>query len=151
MKRHFLKYFLAGWLAFSMLTGAKAQVGLCPNNLDFEQGDFSNWICRAGGAGGPYPLPLTGPIAGRHTIIDRLTAGTDPFGFFPEICPNGSNYSLKLGNHQTGAQAESISYTYAIPAGLSNFSMLFFYAVVIESPGHIPANQPRFRARIIDI
>ena len=150
MRRNLFKYFFFILLGGSSFTAPKAQPGFCPSNLDFEQGDFSNWVCRAGSATS-FPLPVTGPIPGRHTIIDRLTAGTDPFGFFPEICPNGSGYSMKLGNHTPGTQAESISYTYSIPATLSAFSMLFYYAVVIESPGHPPANQPRFRARIIDI
>lgn len=133
-----------------MMLNARAQGGLCPSNLDFETGDFSGWICRAGVTAN-NPLPITGPIPGRHTIISAATAGLDPFGFFPEISPLGSAYSVKLGNHQTQAQAESISYTYAIPSNLSVFSMLIYYAVVIESPGHTPANQPRFQARIIDV
>lgn len=128
----------------------QAQGGLCPSNLDFELGDFSGWECRAGTTSS-NPMPITGPIPGRHTIISQATAGIDPFGFFPTLCPNGSNYSVKLGNHQTGAQAESISYTYTIPSHLTVFSMLIYYAVVLESPGHVPANQPRFQARIIDV
>lgn len=133
-----------------MMLNARAQGGLCPSNLDFETGDFSGWLCRAGVTAN-NPLPITGPIPGRHTIISAATAGLDPFGFFPEISPLGSAYSVKLGNHQTQAQAESISYTYAIPSTLSVFSMMIYYAVVIESPGHTPANQPRFQARIIDV
>jgi gliding motility-associated-like protein len=137
-------------LGSSLFITAKAQTGFCPPNLDFEGGDFSNWVCRAGSANS-FPLPVTGPISGRHTIINRIGAGIDPYGFFPEISPNGSSYSVKLGNHSPGTQAESISYTYSIPASLTVFSMIFYYAVVIESPGHIPANQPRFKARIIDL
>ena len=128
----------------------KAQTGLCPSNLDFEMGDFSGWECRAGHFP-DNPLPLTGPIPDRHTIISAANAGLDPYGFFPTLCPNGSNYSVRLGNHQTGAEAESISYTYTIPSNLSVFSMLINYACVLESPGHTYANQPRFIARIIDV
>jgi gliding motility-associated-like protein len=137
-------------LGSGFISAAHAQPGFCPPNLDFEKGDFSGWVCRAGSALS-FPLPITGPLPTRHTIINALTAGIDPFGQFPELCPNGSGFSVKLGNHQTGAQAESISYTYTIPSTLTTFSMLFYYAVVIESPGHTLANQPRFRARIIDV
>lgn len=130
---------------------AKAQTGLCPSNLDFEMGDFTGWECRAGTVF-DNPLPLTGPIPGRHTIISASNAGFDPFGFFPTLCPNGSNYSVKLGNQQPGSQSESISYTYAIPSTLTTFSMLFHYAVVLENPANHPLqNQPRFQARIIDV
>src|SRR6185503_3184359 len=57
------------------------------------------------------------------------------------------------GNFNTGKEAESISYTYTIPATATNFSMLFYYAVVLENPaGHNPITlQPRFQARIIDV
>ncbi len=150
MRRNFTRYIFLYFLTGIFFTGSNAQPGFCPSNLDFELGDFSGWECRAGSATS-FPLPITPPIPGRHTIINRLTAGTDPYGFFPEICPNGSDYSVKLGNHTPGTQAESISYTYTIPSTLTVFSMLFYYAVVIEAPGHIPANQPRFKARIIDM
>ena len=150
MGRKFIKYLYYFLLTGCSFTAATAQPGFCPSNLDFEQGDFSGWVCRAGSATS-FPLPVTGPIPGRHTIINRITAGIDPFGFFPQIAPNGSGYSVKLGNQSAGTQAESISYTYTIPSSLTVFSMLFYYAVVIESPGHVPANQPRFRARIIDV
>ncbi|MEP6700001.1 MAG: PKD domain-containing protein [Bacteroidota bacterium] len=145
-----VKYFFLAILFFNSFGTANAQGGLCPSNLDFEAGNFSGWVCRAG-SGLSFPLPVTGPIPGRHTIIDATTAGIDPFGFFPEICPNGSGFSVKLGNQTAGSQAESISYTYTIPSTLTVFSMLFYYAIVLESPGHTPANQPRFRARIIDL
>lgn len=144
------KFFIAALTLLYCNISSFGQTGLCPSNLDFELGDFTGWECRAGSTSN-NPLPLTGPIPGRHTIISAATAGTDPFGFFPELCPNGSGYSVKLGNQQAGAQAESISYNYTIPSTLSTFSMLFHYAVVLESPGHVPANQPRFQARIIDV
>ncbi|MGQ0739099.1 MAG: PKD domain-containing protein [Bacteroidota bacterium] len=144
-------YLLSVLLAVCFCTKSNAQSGLCPSNLDVELGDFSGWVCRYGVTADPLPLPNIGIQPGRHTIIDATTAGTDPFGLFPEMCPNGSNYCVKLGNSQTGAQAESISYTYTIPSTVSNFSMLFYYAVVLQDPGHIPANQPRFMARIVDV
>ncbi|MFZ9387529.1 MAG: PKD domain-containing protein [Chitinophagaceae bacterium] len=146
-----MKYLITLFFATLFFVPAGAQGGLCPSNLDFELGDFSGWVCRAGTANN-YPLPLTGPVPGRHTIIDAATAGADPFGFFPQLCPNGSNYSVKLGNQVNGSQAESISFTYTIPSLVPSFSMLFYYAVVLENPaGHPLQNQPRFRARIIDV
>lgn len=129
---------------------SKAQTGLCPSNLDFEQNNFTGWDCWTWSV--PNPTPVYGPVFNRHTIIDAATAGTDPFGFFPTLCPNGSGHSLRLGNFNTGSERESISYTYTIPLTASNFSMLFYYAVVLEDPASHPLpNQPRFQARIIDV
>lgn len=129
-------------------------MGLCPSNLDFESGNFTGWECRYGASTNPLnaPLPNIGEIPGKHTIISAATAITDPFGFFPQISPLGSAYSVKLGNHSGGGEAESISYTYTIPATLTTFSILMYYAVVIESSGHpVLSQQPRFQARIKDV
>jgi gliding motility-associated-like protein len=151
MRHRLFRYFFCLALVSCFNTKVIAQTGLCPSNLDIELGDFTGWVCRYGVTANPLPLPNVGIQPGRHTIINAATSGTDPYGFFPEMCPNGSNYCVKLGNNQTGAQAESVSYTYTIPSTVSNFSMLFYYAVVLQDPGHVPANQPRFMARIVDV
>jgi gliding motility-associated-like protein len=144
-------------LLSSVATGyLNAQAGLCPPNLDFEFGDFTNWTCKSGtvsSAGNINTLNLstTAPIPGRHTIIDATNAGTDIYGGFPQLCPNGSGHSVMLGNAVGGAQAESISYTYSIPSTLTTFSILFHYAIVLQDPSHLPYQQPRFRANIKDL
>lgn len=135
---------------------AASQAGLCPSNLDFETGDFTNWECRWGYVDAPgnvntVHLDNLGQVPGRHSIISRATAGIDPYGRFPEICPNGSGYSVRLGSSGGGHEAESISYTYTIPSTLTVFSMLFHYAVVLQDPNHNAWEQPRFRARITDL
>lgn len=146
-----IQYLFALILGIFTACQVKAQAGLCPSNLNFESGDFTGWECRTGSASNALPLPTVGIVPGRHTIISAATAGTDPYGRFPEMCPNGSNYCVKLGNAQVGGLAESISYTYSIPASLTVFSMLFHYAIVLQNPNHTAAQQPRFRARIIDV
>jgi len=142
---------------------AKAQAGLCPPNLDFEAGDFTNWVCRAGTVsvvGGINTVTWSSigpPVFDRHTIITLGSAGTDPWGGFPEICPNGSGFSAKLGNGTAtlnggiGREASGASYTYTIPASSTVFSIFFHYAVVLQNPTHSPEQQPRFRARIRDL
>lgn len=152
MLLRFTKKILIGLLFLVVARPGSAQVGLCPSNLDFELGDFTGWECRWGKTFDGLPLPNVGPAFGRHTIITSATAGTDFYGGFPELCPNGSGFSLKLGNHATGRDMESVSYTYTIPSTLSKFSMIFNYAVVIQEPvnPHSTLEQPRFRARITD-
>ena len=104
MRRKFTKYILIVLLVFCSMTGVKAQVGLCPDNLDFEMGDFSNWICKQGTVGlvgGINTITWTSsgpPLPTFQTMISQLTAGFDPWGGFPTLCPNGSNYSVLLGN-----------------------------------------------------
>ena len=144
---------------------SRAQSGFCPPNMDFEMGDFSNWICRAGTVGvdpgtGLNTITWTSigpPVFDRHSIVTQAMAGVDPYGGFPRICPNGSGFSAKLGNGTAslnggvGREASGISYTYTIPVGVTQFSIFFHYAVVLENPTHTTEAQPRFRARIRDL
>jgi hypothetical protein len=73
-----LLLFVAGNVQYS-----KAQTGLCPSNLDFELGNFTNWACRTGSVDGAGNLILapTPPIPGKHTII-TAPGGVDPYGGF---------------------------------------------------------------------
>jgi gliding motility-associated-like protein len=142
---------LAGFLPMSAFSQA-----LCPPNLDFEQGDFSNWECRTGvvsGANNSNQITWlgVGEMFNRHTIIPANSGNLDPFGLFPENCPNGSGYSIRLGNSQSGGQAEGIFYTYTIPANVTQFSIIYYYAIVLQDPNHVQHEQPRFMARIVDV
>ncbi|MFX4906820.1 hypothetical protein ABTB94_20830, partial [Acinetobacter baumannii] len=66
-------------------------------------------------------------------------------------CPNGSDYSIKLGNEQTGAQAERVSYEFTIPANQNIFSIIYNYAVVFQNPNHQNFEQPKFTANVYDV
>jgi len=142
------------WSCFHFLHASAQNV--CPPNLDFEDGNFNNWTSKAGsvttsGSNNTIILSTTPPLAGRHTIISYTDTSTDKYGHFPVLCPNGSGYSVKLGNEQTGSQAEGIFYTYNIPVTATNFAILYNYAVVFQNPDHSAYEQPRFRARIINL
>jgi gliding motility-associated-like protein len=150
--RLFVTLIFTAWL----FVKADAQAGICPDNLDFERGDFTNWFCQTGDvivSGGVNKIIWTGAgqVNNRHTIIPAATAGRDTYGRFARNCPNGSGFSVQLGNNSGGHQAESISYTYTIPATATVFSILFNYAVVFQDPNHLPEEQPRFRAKITDL
>jgi gliding motility-associated-like protein len=134
----------------------RAQLNICPPNLDFEQGNFNFWECKVGscsGAGGVNVVNWsgTGPQPGRHDIIPSTNTSVDPYGGFPIVCPNGSGYSVRLGNPGTGSQAEGLFYTYTIPTTVTKFSIFYWYAVVLQDPNHPPFQQPRFQARIVDV
>lgn len=138
------------------LSGAHSQT-TCPPNLDFESGDFTNWECFIGTTdtiGGKNRMNLHSslPVPGRHTIIAAASnPGNDYYGGFPRICPYGGNYSVKLGNEGTGAEAEGISYTFVVPTSVDTFTFTYFYAVVLEDPAHNPPEQPRFFVTAYDV
>ncbi len=137
------------------ITDSQAQGIICPPNLDFEKGDFTNWECSVGyvvsnSGNNIVTLGTTGP-GSVHTIIPASNRDMDEYGLFPKSCPNGSGFSVKLGNDIGGHEAEGLSYTYTIPAGVNRFSIIYNYAVVLQNPSHQPSEQPRFRAKVIDV
>ena len=122
----------------------RAQQNACPN-VDVSQGNFTNW----NGYTGSYYSPGTtfGIVNGRHTVISQQ--GTDPntCNQLPLI-PSGHTKSIKLGNPGTGAQAEQLVYSIQVTPQSSLF--IYKYAVVLENPGHIPAQQPKFETKILN-
>lgn len=132
----------------------KAGAQGCPPNIDFETGTFNNWECFIGStsaAGGVNTINLTlsSPMPRRHTITTGT--GLDPYGNFPEVCPYGGTYSVKLGNDSAGRGAEAISYTFTVPPTQDTFSFTYFYAIVFQDPNHPTSQQPRFIANAYDV
>ena len=129
----------------------------CPPNIDFETGTFNNWTCYTGNVsagGGVNTIYLTqsgGPVPNQHTMFASGTGETDFFGGFPVTCPNGSGYSVKLGNNTGGGQAEGISYQFTIPAGRNIYSLIYHYAVVFQDPGHEIFQQPRLEIEALNV
>lgn len=151
MRRYYLLLLCLGFSLFLMR--AKAQ---CPQNIGFELGNFDNWECSTGSisnADGTITLSSSGPVSGRHSLISATTgqAWKDRYGGFPQLCPNGSGYSIRLGNNSTGRQAEQVAYTFTIPQNQNNYSIIYNYAVVFQNPTHAIWEQPKFTANVFDV
>jgi gliding motility-associated-like protein len=130
----------------------------CPPNIDFEDGTFNGWTCYIGAVAAVGDenvisiYPSGGPMPGRHTIFPSATsAGIDPYGGFPINCPNGSGYSIRLGNDMGGGEAEGISYEFTIPAGRDVYNLIYHYAVVFQDPDHRENEQPRMQIEIMNV
>jgi len=126
----------------------------CPVNIGFEAGSFLNWECSAGSISNTGVITVTPsqPLSGRHTLIQNsYPQARDFYGDFPVNCPNGSGYSIQLGNSATGRGAERVSYTFTIPANDNNYSIIYNYAVVFQNPGHAEWEQPKFTANVFDV
>lgn len=125
----------------------------CPVNLDFERGDFTGWKCWAGTVNGgglthTYRWQYSGgPLSGSHKIMNSGD-GKDEYGLFPRNCPNGGNYSVRLGNDGAGGSAEGVSYTFKVPAGQHNYKIIYYYAVVFQDADHLSEQQPRFEVTV---
>jgi gliding motility-associated-like protein len=134
----------------------------CPPNIDFEFNNYTNWVCYKGSVkavntGNIITVtpnnPATTPTPGRHLIYPRMaTSALDPWGLFATNPPDGSNFALKLGNTNVNSQAERVSYLITVPAGSTEASIIYRYAVVFENPSdHLPEEQPRFTAKLRDV
>jgi gliding motility-associated-like protein len=136
-----------------LLTGLRSLAQSNTPNIGFEDGTLKYWQCYTGIIDSLGNIFMNSPyaVAGRQTIFGKSSAGVrDPYGNFPVLCPNGSNYSLRLGNSDAGAEAERATYTFTVPNG-STYSIIFNYAVVLENPNHQPYQQPKFTALVYDV
>lgn len=156
LNRSVTRFFIAGTLACLQSFFSIAQD--CPPNIDFERGSFDNWTCYIGytaAVNGVNTINLSqsSPVLNRHTMYSyALNAGElDKFGGFPVVCPNGSGYSIRLGNSLPGTEAEGVSYTFTIPANKDVFSLIYHYAVVFQDPNHRPEEQPRMETEITNM
>ncbi|MDP1764983.1 MAG: gliding motility-associated C-terminal domain-containing protein [Sediminibacterium sp.] len=150
MQRKFMPWLLSSVCLFQ----AMISIAQCPVNIGFEAGNFNYWQCGIGNisrTGEITVIPST-PSPGRHTLNDVSTPQVmDPYGDFPINCPNGSGYSIRLGNKETKNQAEQVSYTFNIPDNDNNYSIIYNYAVVFQNPNHEEFEQPKFTANVFDV
>jgi gliding motility-associated-like protein len=136
-----------------LLAALQAKAQTCPPNIDFENGNFDGWSCYTGNVlavGSNNVIELVqrpGPIFDRHTLLGP-NSGADFFGGFPVNCPNGSGYSIKLGNERGGGQAEGIAYEFTIPPNQNTYSIVYHYAVVFQDPRHEVFQQPRMEIEV---
>ena len=151
--RTILQFILTGSLLCTVNFSALAQN--CPPNIDFENGTFSGWVCYTGtvaSVGGANVMTFNysgDPVPNRHTMYsDNPGDGLDRYGHFPVNCPNGSGYSIRLGNDQAGTESEGVSYDFTIPANANVYTLIYNYAVVFQDPGHLPSEQPRMEIEI---
>jgi len=130
---------------------SKAQ---CPDNIGFEKGTFDNWELFDGYVSKVDGSILTSPSTtmNRFSIFQNTyPQQLDPYGQFPVNSPNGSNYSIMIGNNSTGGHAQTVSYTFTIPANQDNYSIIYTYAVVLQNPAHALWQQPGFYSRVFDV
>lgn len=113
-------------------------------NVTATYGSYSNPYESAGvidyGAGDKYSRHV---VNWEPDITDPRTRGK------LRIVPDGALASVRLGNWNVGAEAESLSFTYVVDA--ENAAILLLrYAIVMEDPQHTLKDQPRFTLEIID-
>lgn len=144
-----------------MLTAFAALRAQCPVNIGFEMGDFTRWNFVQGtflsqtGRDGAGILILNDSTfdAERHTIIPRSAKQVDPYGGFALASPNGSDYVVRLGNNDKHSHAQRLSYTFTVPANNNEYSLIYYYALVLQDPtsNHTDDNKPKFTASVFNV
>lgn len=135
----------------------------CPDNhcFDFVSLDDASIVtCEAGGAimypledTTEYSFAVVPPIDfGSNSIFSRHTTYWVQGEFDPRTgnrlptIPEGELASVRLGNWNSGAQAERITYQFDV---VGDLVLLMKYAVVLENPGHGEAFDPYFGLEIL--
>lgn len=91
---------------------------------------------------------------GSKSNLSRLTVHSDmkeydsETGYTLKTIPIGSHASVRLGNSQSGNQAESVTYEYIVDSTAS--LLLLRYALVLQNPKHNKSEQPMFTLKILD-
>ncbi|MEO6914598.1 MAG: hypothetical protein ABI151_02225, partial [Chitinophagaceae bacterium] len=83
-----------------------------------------------------------------HQTIVKKSDGVDIPSGISVVPANGGNQSLRLGNSVNGYGTEIIAKTITVDASESILG--FYYAVVLQDPGHVRAEQPAFLVRAYD-
>ncbi|MGQ0828039.1 MAG: gliding motility-associated C-terminal domain-containing protein, partial [Bacteroidota bacterium] len=102
-----------------------------------------------GSTNGPLGTCESNPAAGVGTRMTRTTGpGFDPNtdNVVPIVAPGCRTSSVRLGNQESGYGGECMEKTFLVTT--NNVLFTYLYAVVLEDPGHVDANQPRFEITV---
>lgn len=129
----------------------------CPDNHCINYVSLEKAVSEKGSANVPHGFKEVAPIDfgcddkfSRHTVYwtqDQYDPRTQNR---LRTIPDGEFAAVRLGNWETGAEAERVSYTYVVDSATSAV-LLLKYAIVLEDPGHKPTtDQPIFKLEILD-
>ena len=94
-------------------------------------------------------LPDTYYVCGRHTLHTDTTERDPKVGSLLRTIPEGETQSVRLGNWNTGMQAEAMVYLIHVDT-LQADMLILKYAAVMQDPNHTQQAQPRFRIEMLD-
>jgi len=116
---------------------------LTANFVQCTYGDFLNPYSNIGVIDNGYAS-----IDSRHTVHFLANDRDSRTNNHLSCVPPGESASVRLGNWNTGAQAESISYTYTIDEQRS--LLVLKYAAVLQDPQHDLSEQPVFKFEVLE-
>jgi gliding motility-associated-like protein len=128
-------------------------------NLNFERGNFTNWVgytwIYSDGVQGINTSPRAGIVNRRHAIMSDTTAYDANTGYMLKKVPAGYSYSARLGDEIISTDEkprcwqQSLQYTMTIDS--TNALLVIKFALVFQyDSDHTATNEPRFRFTIYD-
>ncbi len=144
---------LSSFLVMSAIVTAQT------DNMDFEDGNFSNWILDTGTRPNPNNVNWNpSPAPDLNTQIRMMNPSQPPFDEngldctptnvnLPTVYPGGA-FSARIGDLDGGYKAARISRTFTVTPMESYLQ--YSYAVVLDDPGHTQISQPKFVVNIKD-
>lgn len=84
----------------------------------------------------------------RHTLHWTQNEFDPRTGNKLKTVPDGEIASVRLGNWNSGSEAESVEFKYKVDAS-SSAILILKYAVVLEDPGHDATDQPRLTLQVL--
>ena len=124
---------------FLNLSDDNCFIGMNPNNTDGSgNSEFTSGKIDKGFAS----------IDSRHTIHYDLEERDSRTNNQLRTIPEGEMASVRLGNWNTGGEAERIEYKYTVDAS-SSAVLILKYALVLQDPGHASINNPHFTLEIL--
>ena len=124
---------------FLNLSDDNCFIGMNPNNTDgsgnlaFTSGKIDKGFAS---------------IDSRHTVHSVLEERDSRTNNQLRTIPEGDMASVRLGNWNSGGEAERIEYKYTVDAKTSAV-LILKYALVLQDPGHAPINNPHFTFEIL--
>jgi Bacterial Ig-like domain (group 2) len=112
------------------------------NNPGFETGDFTGWTHETH----TWSNRVPGSFTPEKSII--ATAGTDPLDPGLSTVYAGT-FSARVNNDDNDLHISSVSQTVIVPQG-SSPQIRFYWAAVLEDPGHSPQDQPYVDIKVTD-
>ena len=139
-------------------TSLHAQSSYC-KNLNFELGNFTNWVGYTWRYSLLVPSINTNPVPGivnrRQTIMSDTSAYDANTGYALRKIPKGYKYSARLGDEIISSDAsprdweQSLRYTMTIDS--NNALLILRFALVLQyAIDHTALNEPRFKLTLYD-
>lgn len=122
----------------------------CMDYLNFNDPNVKpqyGWFSWPWGTTGVYDRGFLSSES-RHTVHHYPRDYDARTNYKLRTFPEGQPAAVRLGNWETGAQAEDIVYTMQITPEMGVLQLR--YALVMQLPGHTPMQQPRFTLEFLD-